>query len=80
MYMTIRKKSKHFFRKYFAWGFDLWVLELIESSGIKYIGIIELEEKKVYVIPAEAARIGCTIEVGQIFIPEHFFTQDTYGD
>jgi hypothetical protein len=80
MYMSIRKRSKHFFRKYFSWGFDLWVLELLEASKVKYIGIIELEDKKVYVIPVEAARVGCTIEAGQIFIPEHFFAQDTYDE
>lgn len=84
MYVSIRRKTKHLFRKYDAWGFDLWVIELLEKRQVGFIGVIEEEDQKVYTVSVETARSkGIVVNMGedtQVFVPLFLFDQDTYGD
>ena len=80
MYMSIRKKSIHLFRKHIAWGIDIWVLEELKSREITFIGIIEVEEWKVYVVPVRMAWSRGITEAGQDFIPLYLFDYATCGE
>lgn len=81
MFTTERKYSKHYMRKYKAWGLDKGLLEKYKAKNVKIV-IVDTENKKRYETYTNVfIEKGITNEywehLQQVFLPlEHFRVSD----
>jgi len=78
-YHSPRKKSIHYFRKEDGWAIDKVIFEGLSKSGLEFVVINSVEEKKKYTAPAEAFRkYGKHINYGygeQIVLNSQYWTE-----